>query len=461
MQILVVDDDKLVCVSLKKTLSRLGYDVETCQDATRAFDLVEEFRPDIMLLDIYLTVADGLDILKESRERYPDMPVLMITGFSDVKIAVKAMKLGAYDFLLKPIDLDQLRIALEKCVENLKLKRELTKYRELAAERELTREYFGKSKAIQSALDVVERLARTDDTTALIEGESGVGKEVVAKYLHQISGRNDKVFVTINCAAIPKELAESELFGHEKGAFTGAAQKTKAGKFELADGGTILLDEIGELTPDLQVKLLRALQEKAFYRLGGEKEISVDVRVVAATNKSLDEEVRAGRFREDLFYRLNVARVKIPPLRDRREDIPELVYKFVGEFSEKFGKDVEKVEPEAMRLLQAQYWRGNVRELRNAVERAALLLDGDSFDERSFAFLKEGEPEETPSSDEFVLRVPEGGVKIDVALKSLILQTLELTGGNQVRAARLLGLSRSKLRYRMEQLDIEVTKKAR
>jgi DNA-binding NtrC family response regulator len=263
-KVLIIDDDNLVCISLKKSLARLGYDVETVMDATKAFQVIEAFNPDIILLDIYLSVADGLDILKEIRSTLQEIPVIMITAFSDVKISVKAMKLGAYDFLLKPIDMDQLQLVLNKCVENIKLKREVARLQQMNSENDFHRDYFGKSKAIQKVLTVVDRLAQSDDTTILIEGKSGVGKEVLAKYIHQQSQRRNSVFVSINCAAIPKELAESELFGHEKGAFTGASQKTKLGKFELADQGTLLLDEIGELSLDLQVKLLRVLQEKKF-----------------------------------------------------------------------------------------------------------------------------------------------------------------------------------------------------
>jgi len=458
LNILIVDDDNLICMSLKKVLTKMGYNTEAVMEGDKVMEKVAEFQPDVILLDIYLTSHNGLDILKDLRKEYFHVPVVMITGYSDVKIAVSAMKLGAFDFLLKPIDMEQLQIVLAKVFEHLKLKSEAEKFHLLIKEDEITKEYFGRSKNIQRVLGQVEKLAQTD-TTILLEGESGVGKEVFAKFIHQHSPRVNSAFITINCAAIPKELAESELFGHEKGAFTGAAQKTKLGKFELAEGGTILLDEIGELSLDLQVKLLRVLQEKTFYRLGGEKEIKVDVRVIAATNRNLEEEVKKNTFREDLYYRLNVAKVTIPPLRERKDDIPILIYSFMKEFEAKFNKKIKGIDQEALEFLQQQYWKGNVRELRNTIERAVLMLEDDEFKIHHFNFLPSVKTTAPVDEDKFILKIPSKGISIDVVLKTLILKTLEITKGNQVRAAKVLGLSRSKLRYRMEQLGIEVTKK--
>ncbi len=379
----------------------------------------------------------------------------MITGYSDVKMAVSAIKSGAFDFLLKPIDLEQLKHVLSKAKENISLHSEVEKYQTLIHDCELTRDFFGKSHKIQRLLTSVEKLAKSPDTTILIEGESGTGKEEIAKYVHQNSLRKDFPFIQINCAAIPKELAESELFGHEKGAFTGAAQKTKLGKFELAEGGSLLLDEIGELTPELQVKLLRVLQEKRFYRVGGEKEVKINVRVIAATNKDLEEEVKKGNFREDLFYRLNVAKINVPPLRERKEDIPLLSLVFLKEFSRKFDKEITGINPDALTILENYHWKGNIRELRNITERVALLMEENEVKEHHLAGLLSNSKE---SNDEFILKIPSRGIKIDIVLKNLILKTLNITNGNQVKAAKILGLSRSKLRYRMEQLGIEVTK---
>ena len=457
--ILIVDDDNLICISLKKVLVKLGYDVHICMDGGKVFETIELHSPDIILLDIYLTTHNGLDILKDLQQKYFHIPVIMITAYSDVKIAVNAMKIGAFDFLLKPIEMEQLQLILEKCVNHLKLKLQVESLQSILIENKLSREFFGQSKNIIRALNTVEKLAQSYDTTILLEGESGTGKEEFAKYIHQNSPRRNNVFIPINCGTIPKELAESELFGHEKGAFTGASSKTKMGKFELANGGTILLDEIGELSLDLQVKLLRILQDNKFYRLGGEKEIAVDVRVLAATNKNLEEEVAKGTFREDLYYRLNVAKVVIPPLRERKEDIPVLAYTFMQEFARKFNMRVKGLDQKALELLQTQRWKGNVRELRNAVERAVLMLDGDELREQHFNFLNAGKRQNDTEISEFKIMIPPQGVKIDQVLKTLILKTLDITKGNQVQAAKVLGLSRSKLRYRMEQLGIEVTKK--
>ncbi len=458
-KVLIVDDDDLVCISLRKLLVKLGYEVEICLNAGEIFKITQDFEPDIILLDIYLTTHNGLHLLKELRKKFYNIPVIMITGYADVKIAVSAIKSGAFDFLLKPIDIEQLQIVINKALDNLTLKAEVNKLHEIMKGDVLTKDVFGKSLKTQKLLNYVEKLAASSDTTILLQGESGTGKEVFAKYIYQNSPRKNDTFIQINCSAIPKELAESELFGHEKGAFTGASQKTKLGKFELANGGTILLDEIGELSLDLQVKLLRVLQEKRFYRLGGEKEISVDVRILAATNRNLEEEVKKGNFREDLYYRLNVARIQVPPLRERKEDIPVLAFSFLSEFAKKLNKNVKNIDQDAIKKLKEYPWKGNIRELKNIMERAALLLDEEELKEHHLCYLLDvGGEENKDDSTNFELKIPPKGVKVDLVLRTLIQQTLKITKGNQVRAAKVLGLSRSKLRYRMEQLNIEVTK---
>lgn len=455
-KILIIDDDNLVNISLKKALIRLNFDVESCLNANEAFDFINSYEPDVILLDIYLTSTNGIDLLKKMREKGINTPVIMITGYADVNIAVQAIKAGAQDFLLKPLDLEQLKVVVNNAIEKIELNREVIKLKSILQEDILTSDFFGKSKKIQKIVSFAERIAKSSDTTVLIEGESGTGKEMIAKFVHQNSPRAQKRFIPINCAAIPKELAESEFFGHEKGAFTGAAQKTKLGKFELADGGTILLDEIAELSLDLQVKLLRVLQEKNFFRVGGEKEINVDVRIIAATNKNLEEEVKKGNFREDLFYRLNVAKIEMPALRERKEDIPLLAYSFLKEFSAKFQKKTIGISKEALELIKNYSWKGNIRELRNVIERAVLLMEGEELKPVDLNLM--GNATHEYSDKEFVLKIPTDGIKIDVVLKSLILQTLKITKGNQVKAAKVLGLSRSKLRYRMEQLGIHMTK---
>lgn len=457
-KILIVDDDELVSVSLKRILTKLGYEADICLDGESAADRILELKPDIILLDIYLTSVNGLDLLKEFQTKFFDIPVIMITGYSDVAIAVKAMKSGAFDFLLKPIDLDQLKISLEKAFSRINLQNEVNKLQEIVRGDEVTKDFFGSSNKIQKIISAVEKLARSHDTTVLIEGESGTGKEMIAKFIHQNSPRKNGPFIKINCSAIPKELAESELFGHERGAFTGAQQKTKLGKFELASGGSILLDEIAELPADLQAKLLRVLQEKKFYRVGGEKEVEVDVRVIAATNKNLEEEVSRGNFREDLFYRLNVANVIIPPLRERKDDILILAQTFLQEFAAKFEKRIKGFNSQSADILKSYRWKGNIRELRNVIERITLLIEEDEVKERHLHFLNTQPSSLSLPDDKFILKIPAKGVLIEIVLKKLIQETLRITNNNQVKAAKVLGLSRSKLRYRMEQLGIEVTK---
>jgi len=458
VRVLIIDDDNLVSVSMSKVLTKLGYKVETCLNPEEADRIVGEFEPNVILLDIYLTTHNGLDLLKNFKNTYPEIPIIMITGFADTKTTVAAMKYGAFDFILKPMELDYLRFVLNKATEEIRLKDEVNKLQLLLTEDKLTRNFFGTSKTIEKVINAVGKLAKSPDTTILIEGESGTGKEVIARYIHQNSPRANAAFIQLNCSTIPKELAESELFGHEKGAFTGAQNKTKLGKFELANGGTLLLDEIGDLNIDLQAKILRVLQEKTFFRLGGQKEISVDVRILAATNKTLEEEVEKGNFREDLFYRLNVAKVQLPPLRERKEDIPLFSYSFLDEFARKFDKTVKRITPEAIEILKSYKWKGNIRELRNIIERVVLLLEEDEIKDYHLNQVLGEKKSDFTSSEEFVLKIPGSGVKADLVLKTLIQKTLQLTNGNQVHAAKILGLSRSKLRYRMEQLGIGVQK---
>ena len=386
----------------------------------------------------------------------------MITAYSDVNLAVQAIKSGAEDFILKPLDFDHLEVTMEKAVRNLRLRHEVSQLREELREQVGGYAIIGKSEGLMRALELAEKYAQGDDTTVLITGETGTGKELVARFIHHRSRRRGGPFIAINCSAIPKELMESELFGYEKGAFTGATEKTKKGKFELASGGTILLDEIGELAPELQAKLLRVLQEKKFFRLGGTKEIAVDVRIIASTNKDLAKEVKAGRFREDLYYRLSVATIHLPPLRERKEDIPLLVSAFIDEFNKKFGKKFTGVDDKAMEILVNQEWRGNVRELRNVIERVILVENDTVIKPEHLRFLQLGVvspmPKEEAEANEFVLKIPSTGVKMADVLRELIIQTLKITNGNQLQAARILGITRSKLRYRMEQLGIKPEK---
>ncbi len=459
-RILAADDERSLTVSVKNVLTDAGYTVAVSSNREEFLAQLASFNPDVILLDIYLGAANGIQILKQIKFEGWKTPVIMMTAHSDVSLAVQAMKEGAADFVVKPFDLNHLIVLIEKNLEFAHLENRVSMLQEELEKQRSRSGIIGNSVALRRVLEVTEKLATGESTTVLIEGESGTGKELVARFIHQKSvARSTQPFIALNCAAIPKDLAESEFFGYEKGAFTGATERMKQGKFEMANGGTILLDEVGELSLDMQVKLLRVLEERKFYRLGGTREISVDVRVIAASNKNLSKEVEAGRFRGDLFYRLNVAVVKIPPLRERKEDIEALTYAFVQEFSRKFNKQLPQLDADVKEILLRLPWKGNVRELRNAIERIVLLNDSAMITKNDIAFLgneeSKGSTSASPAGGEFLLRVPAKGIGMTEVLKDLILQTLEITDGNQVQAAKVLGITRSKLRYKMDQLKIK------
>jgi DNA-binding NtrC family response regulator len=393
------------------------------------------------------------------------MPVIVMTAFQDIKMAVRAMKLGAEDFIVKPLDLEQLEVACERALQNYDLRRQVDLLTEKIREDQPS-EILGNSPGMQKAMEMAKIIAGAD-TTALLLGETGTGKELIARYIHDNSDRAKGPFVTLNCGAIPRELAENELFGYERGAFTGATEKIKQGRFEQAQRGTILLDEIAELSHELQVKLLRVLQERKFYRLGGSKEITVDVRVIASTNKELEKLVEEEKFREDLFYRLNVARVALPPLRERGSDIMVLSTSIVKEFNKKFNKNITGFTSEAVDILLNHPWKGNIRELRNVLERIVLLETANVISKESLSFIKGvSSPTTTVSmtkelqAGQHYLQIAGTGVTMGNVLKDLIIQTLNITNGNQIKAAKLLGISRAKLRYRIEQLGINITGKS-
>lgn len=464
--IVVIEDDPLVNSTVKEIMLAKYSRVFTFTDAQEGLDELHVVSPDLLLLDIFLGHANGLDILEQLRKQGYTMPVIMMTAFSDIKMAVRAMKLGAEDFIVKPLDLEQLEVAVDRALKNFDLKRQVDILSE-QLRKEQPSEILGNSDGMKKALDMAKIISSADDTTVLIDGESGTGKELMARFIHDNSPRKNGPFVTINCGAIPRELAENELFGYERGAFTGATEKVKQGKFEQAQHGTILLDEIAELSLELQVKLLRVLQERRFYRLGGAKEINVDVRVIASTNKDLEKYVEEGKFREDLFYRLNVARILLPPLRDRGEDILRLSTAFVKEFNKKFSKNITGFTSEAVDVLMSYPWKGNVRELRNVIERVVLLESADIISKDSLGFLKGATTVNIPGTKteielgpgQHFLKINKSGVSMGNVLKDLIIQTLKITNGNQIKAAKLLGISRAKLRYRIEQLGINITNK--
>lgn len=446
--VLIVDDEQLIRWSLASRLKDEGYRTLEAATAAEALSQVRE-GVDLVLLDIGLPDASGLSVLKQIKESDPDTLVIMLTGQTGVQTAVEAMKAGAFHYATKPFDLDEVVLLVEKALETTHLRREVRTLRARQAQPYGPGSIVGESAPIVAVRSMLEKIGVSPASTVLLTGESGTGKDLAAKVIHYSSNRAARPFMNITCSALPETLLESELFGHERGAFTGA-DRQKHGLLESADGGTVFLDEIGEMVPLLQAKLLRFLEEKSFKRVGGSADIKVDVRVIAATNRSLQEEVRKGRFREDLFYRLNVMAVPLPPLRDRRDDVPKLLRHYIDLFNTEFRKKISGVSPGAMKMLQAYAWPGNVRELRNAVERAMLLTESAELSEAQFAMLVSGDAELSAG-----MGLPAGGINLEELERSLVVQALERSGWNQTKAATLLGLNRDQIRYRIEKFKLE------
>ncbi len=370
-RVLVIDDDPGVRDYLEALVSRQGYEVFAFAGGEEALRSLDETRPDLVTLDVVLPGMDGLEILSKLKTTLPEVPVIMLSGHGQASTIVEAMKLGASDFLRKPFEVEELELAFQKALEKRALKAEVEQLRGRARKESEKMLLGGDNGKMREVTEIIEQVADTD-ITVLVRGESGTGKELVARTLYQLSGRRERPFVKVNCAALPSELLESELFGFEKGAFTGA-QRRKLGKFEYANHGTIFLDEISEMHPNLQAKLLQVLQDGEFSRLGGESDVRVDTRVIAATNRNLEEAVAEGSFREDLYYRLNVVTVQIPPLRDRKDGIPLLVDHFLREYNEQYKKEVKRLTPETLNVFMQYHWPGNVRELENMVKRMVVL----------------------------------------------------------------------------------------
>jgi two-component system response regulator HydG len=443
---LVVDDDPAHRTMLRTLLTGWGYSVLEADDGSTAIEKVHERAFDLILMDIRMIKVSGLQALAEIRSLNPAIPVIIMTAYSSVESAVEAMKGGAYDYLTKPLDFDELRIVMERAMEHRMLKEENRLLRESLGSHFDRRNVIGRSPAMERLLETVAQVAPTE-ATALISGESGTGKEMIAGAIHFNSPRKDGPFVKINCAAITETLLESELFGHEKGAFTGA-HRQREGRFRQAHGGSLFLDEISEMSLAMQVKLLRVLQEREITRVGGEEVIKVDVRVIAATNKDLLQEIQSGRFREDLYYRLNVVALTVPPLRERREDIPLLAQHFLKVFSEKNNKMIRGFTPQVMDGLVKYGWPGNVRELMNAVERGVVLSRSDYLDVEDLSFIlgQTSVPGEAFSGD----GVPTG-IPLDEVEKATILKTLQMARGNKSEAARRLGITRRTLHKKLKQ----------
>jgi DNA-binding NtrC family response regulator len=446
--VLVVDDEPLIRWSLVNRLKDEGY---RTLEAGSGADAVAHHRDgvDLVLLDFALPDSNGLSVLKQIKEHDADTLVIMLTAHTGVETAVEAMKNGAYHYANKPFDLDEIMLLVEKALETTQLRREVRTLRAKQAQPFGLDSFVGDSDAARDARALLKKIGVSPASTVLLTGESGTGKDLAAKIIHYTSSRAARPFMNITCSALPETLLESELFGHERGAFTGA-DRQKRGLIESADGGTVFLDEIGEMVPLLQAKLLRFLEEKSFKRVGGSTDVKVDVRVVAATNRSLQEEVRQGRFREDLFYRLNVMAVTLPPLRERREDVAQLINHYIDTFNLEFRKKIRGVTPAALAALEGYRWPGNVRELRNAVERAMLLAEGVDLTEAQFPMLTAVEPGVSST-----MGLPTGGINLEALERTLVAQALERATWNQTRAALLLGLNRDQIRYRIEKFNLQ------
>jgi DNA-binding NtrC family response regulator len=433
-KLLIVDDELSVRDSLGKWFREEGYNVTTAEDANEALSRLAEHRWDAALVDIKMRGTDGIELQRRMHEIDADLMVIIMTGYASVDTAVAALKNGAYDYVTKPLDPDEISHLVKKAIAHRRTEEENVRLRQTVAEVARPEEIVGQSTAMQTVFNAIETVAPTD-ATVLITGESGTGKELVARAIHQASPRRFHPLVVIHCGALTETLLESELFGHEKGAFTGA-QYRKKGKFEIAEGGTVFLDEIGDISLKTQTDLLRVLQEREIVRVGSNQPIKVDFRCVAATNKDLELLIEEGKFRPDLFYRLNVFRIELPPLRDRQDDIPALVNHFVHKFSLAMSKRISRVAPSAMTLLQQQPWTGNVRELENSVERAMVVAQEPELREQDFIFKSV---------------VPNGGPRtLEDIEKNHILKTLERCGWNQTRAAELLDIDRVTLHHKIK-----------
>ena len=464
-QILVVDDEANLRRVLSAQLARDGYEVHTAEDGSAALAFLKEHHIDLVITDLRMPRMNGMDLLRATLREDPTMPVVILTAHGTVDNAVEALKTGAFDYITKPFDQDEVRLVVQKALRTRALSSQHatpTSITQLPAGARFG--IIGSSNPIKDLYALIDRVA-DKPTTVLVYGESGTGKELVARALHENSNRAQAPFIKVNCAAIPKDLMESELFGYEKGAFTGAVG-SKPGRFELAHGGTLFLDEIGEIPLEMQVKLLRVLQESEFERVGGVRTISVDVRLVVATNRDLKRATQEGSFREDLFYRLNVVPISLPPLRDRTGDVRELTTFFVDKFNKRLKKAVMGVEPEAMERLQRYRWPGNVRELENIIERAVLFADGTriGLGDLPPEILADGEPAgaDVVTGMEDTQPVPLGDTGLKAQVKAatsriereLILRALRQTGGNVTHAARLLKISRKGLQLKMKELDL-------
>ena len=452
--ILVVDDERTLRFTLKEGLSEEGYRVETAADVAEALEKLERDEFQLVLLDQKLPDGNGIDLLRTIRSRRPSVQVVIMTAFGKIPQAVEAVKAGCYEYVTKPFELDLIKLVIQNALAQTRLADEIARLRDVERRRAGSTFIVGGSSKMQKLLDTIRKLGQAGSSTVMLQGETGVGKELLAREIHESSPWRDGPFVEVNCSAFPENLLESELFGYERGAFTDA-KRSKKGLMELANGGTLFLDEIGEMSPNLQAKLLRALELKRFRRLGGTGDIHIEARIIAATNRDLKAMVEQEKFREDLFYRLDVIRLIVPPLRERPEDIPPLIDHFVGHWNRELSRDVKGPTDEALELLLAYRWPGNVRELRNVIERA-ILLESDEW------ILPEHLPVEIVSAGGSGQRVMEAKIHSEGGILTLakaeqvaIEMALQKTGGNKTRAAEVLGISRQTLRTKLKEYRIE------
>ncbi len=453
-KILIVDDEKKICAILSQILSEEGYITNAVGSGEAAIETVASFQPDLILMDQNMPGMNGIETMAKIKARHPEITVIILTAFGSIPLAVDAVKKGAYDYLAKPFDNDKLLIIIRRALEHRRLTEEVSHLKKQLQEKYSFSNIIGVSPKMQQVFEQINRVCATD-ATVLIQGESGTGKELIMKAIHYHSHRKDQPLITVNCGAVPFNLLESEFFGHEKGAFTDAKER-KIGKFEQANGGTIFLDEIGELPPDAQVKLLRVLDERKLTRIGGNQTIPLNVRVIAATNKDLQAEIQKGKFRLDLFYRLNIVTITVPPLRERKEDIPLLVEHFIDKYNKRLAMNVTSVSQSAMSYLMDYPWPGNVRDLENAIQSAMILVQDDTIRVEDLPLRLRGYPEisdEIMSSEKGLeAQVLELTNKIE---KELIIKALEKCSQNRTNTAELLKISRKTLFNKMKQYGLE------
>jgi len=456
--ILVVDDERLVRWSLQQKLEQWGYHVSLAEDGATALARIQLDNPDLITLDVKLPDMTGIEVLSELRNRNVHVPVVVITAFGVVDDAVRSLKLGAYDFIEKPINFEKLENSIRNALETRRLRTEIARTQEIQRSEFSVNRIVGVSQHIREVRELIKKLATSEASTILVQGESGTGKDLVAHAIHYESSRRDRPFFAINCAAIPEPLMESELFGHERGAFTDA-RSLKRGMFEMADGGTLFLDEVSEMTLGMQAKLLRVLEGQAFRRVGGVKNLNVDVRVIVASNRNLEEAVRASRFRQDLYFRLAIIPLMLLPLRDHKEDIQPLLEHFIQHYNQKFRKNIQGLTKEAEELLQDYDWPGNIRELRNAIERVMILAEGNRVAVKYLPIrISEGGALPVPMSEfaaDGVIALPPGGISLYDIERELIRQALEQARGNKTMASKLLRITRDTLRYKVKKYRLE------